>query len=109
MAGVIVRVLAIRTLGRFFTANVATAGNQPLVAVGLYQKIRHPSYLGSLVCFLGMGVALGRWVSLAVSLCPITAAFIFRIHVEEKALIRRFGDSYLSYSRRTYRLLPPIF
>jgi protein-S-isoprenylcysteine O-methyltransferase Ste14 len=35
--------------------------------------------------------------------------FIFRIHVEEKALIRRFGDSYLNYSRRTYRLLPPIF
>jgi len=34
--------------------------------------------------------------------------FLYRIAVEERMLISRFGDSYHAYRQRTWRLLPPL-
>jgi protein-S-isoprenylcysteine O-methyltransferase Ste14 len=44
--GLGVRVTAIVTLGRAFSANVATHTGQRLQRSGLYSLVRHPSYLG---------------------------------------------------------------
>jgi len=40
---------------------------------------------------------------------PITAAFLWRIHVEEQALADALGDNYRAYMRRTKRLIPFVY
>ena len=53
VSGVVIRIIAIRTLGIFFTVNLAIRNDQKLIKKGLYKFIRHPSYTGSLLSFIG--------------------------------------------------------
>jgi hypothetical protein len=41
-----------------------------------------------------------------VVLIPTTLALLYRIHVEESALLAHFGGDYAAYSRETKRLIP---
>lgn len=109
VAGLILRWVSIIQLGRFFTVNVAIAADHRLIESGPYRFVRHPSYTGALVAFLGFVLSLGNWLSVLVIMVPITAIFLYRINVEERALISALGDTYVSYSRRTKRLLPLIY
>lgn len=109
VAGLVIRWAAILSLKRSFTVDVAVAKGQAVVANGLYRWIRHPSYAGSLVSFVGFGMTLRHWTSLAVMVIPITAAFLYRIRVEEEALRAGLGEAYASYARRTKRLVPFVY
>ncbi len=107
-AGIIIRIIAIRTLGKYFTTNVATSTDQKVIDIGIYKHIRHPAYSGSLISFLGMGLALSNWLSLLIIFVPVALAFIYRIRIEEKALINTLGQPYIEYMGRTARLIPYI-
>jgi protein-S-isoprenylcysteine O-methyltransferase Ste14 len=107
--GLVVRVAAIVTLGRAFSANVATRSDQQLQRAGLYKIVRHPSYLGMEIIFLAIGLHTMDWVCLAVALVPTTLAVLRRIGVEEEALRGLFGAEYEEYSRTTKRLIPGIY
>ena len=65
VVGIAIRWYAIVYLGRFFTVNVAIAADHRLIDSGPYRFVRHPSYIGALMAFLGLGLTLGNWVSLA--------------------------------------------
>ena len=93
-AGLVFRWAAILTLRRYFTVNVAILEDHRLVRTGLYRTIRHPSYTGVLISFLGLGPALGSWAAMLVIMAPITAAFIRRITIEEQALRAAFPKEY---------------
>ncbi len=107
--GLLVRITAIYTLGRSFTANVSIHATQTLHRSGLFRYLRHPSYTGMLLIFLALGLRLQNWLSLAIVLVPPFAALLYRIHVEEAALTGAFGQQYVDYSRTTKRLVPGIY
>jgi protein-S-isoprenylcysteine O-methyltransferase len=109
VAGLAIRWYAIIYLGRFFTVNVAIASDHKLIDGGPYRYVRHPSYSGALLAFLGLGLCLGNWVSIAIIAIPILSVFLWRIHVEEAALLRGLGNQYQSYMDRTKRLIPGIY
>ena len=109
LAGIVVRWTAILTLGRFFSPNVATHTGQRILRTGVFRRVRHPSYTGVLLCFVGMGVAFENWASFCVLVLPIGAAFLYRMHVEEKALLETFGEEYAEYRKTTKRLVPGIY
>jgi protein-S-isoprenylcysteine O-methyltransferase Ste14 len=109
LAGLALRWWAILSLGRSFTVDVAIAEGQRLVERGLYRVIRHPSYSGSILSFVGFGLVLGNWASLLAVVVPITAAFLYRIGVEERALREGLGEEYARYMRRTRRLVPFLY
>lgn len=108
-AGLIVRWSAILTLRRFFNTNVAIQDGHKIVRSGPYRVIRHPSYSGLLLAFAGLGVAFGSWPSLAAVTLPITAAVLYRISVEERALVEAFGEQYIDYRATTKRLVPWVY
>lgn len=108
-AGLALRWWAIIVLGRFFTIDVQIAKDHELIERGPFRFVRHPSYTGVLLAFLGLGLSLDNWVALLVLLVPITAAFIHRMNVEEEALETALGKQYATYMRRTKRLLPGIY
>jgi protein-S-isoprenylcysteine O-methyltransferase len=107
-AGLAIRWYAIVHLGRFFTVNVAIAANHRLVDTGPYRIVRHPSYTGALMAFLGLALCLANWASLA-ALVPIFLVFRWRVHVEETALIDALGEPYRNYMKRTKRLIPGVY
>ena len=109
VAGLILRWLAIITLGRFFTVDVTIEKDHELVERGPFRVVRHPSYTGVLLTFLGLALSLRNWAALLVILIPIGAAFIHRMNVEEDALSRALGPRYAEYMKRTKRLVPFVY
>ena len=109
VAGLILRWYSIFYLGRFFTVNVAIASDHRLIDTGPYRYIRHPSYTGALMAFLGLGLCLYNWASVLALMTGTTLAFAYRIRVEEAALAQGLGEDYRSYMRRTRRLVPGLY
>lgn len=108
-AGLFLRGWAIVHLGRFFTVNVAIASDHRVVNDGPYRLVRHPSYTGSLLEFLGLAVLLGNWLAGACLFLPVLVVLLWRIGIEEKALLGSLGEPYLDYMQRTKRLIPFLF
>jgi protein-S-isoprenylcysteine O-methyltransferase Ste14 len=106
VCGTALRWYAVATLGRYFTVNVASQASQPVIDVGPYRLVRHPSYAGMLLALLGFALALGNWAGLFAMLVLPAAAFAYRIKVEEAALLSTLGEPYARYMRRTWRLIP---
>jgi protein-S-isoprenylcysteine O-methyltransferase Ste14 len=104
--GTALRWYAVATLGRYFTVDVASQASQPVIDVGPYRLVRHPSYAGMLLALFGFGLALGNWAGLFAMLVLPAAAFAYRITVEEAALLSTLGEPYARYMRRTWRLVP---
>jgi protein-S-isoprenylcysteine O-methyltransferase Ste14 len=107
--GLVIRWIAIITLNRYFTVNVAIAGDQRIIQKGIYHHIRHPSYTGSLLSFYGLGLAFSSYVSFLLIAVPVTIAFLYRVKVEEEALTVAFGEDYTAYCQQSKRFLPFIY
>lgn len=108
-AGMAFRLWAIRVLGNFFRVVVVIQEGHRVVERGPYRWLRHPSYTGILAATTGLGLALGDWASLAIMLIGPLIGLLFRIRVEERALLSALGSEYADYARRTARLLPGMF
>jgi protein-S-isoprenylcysteine O-methyltransferase Ste14 len=109
VAGLSIRWWAIVVLGRYFTTNVAVHEQQPVMQSGPYRFVRHPSYVGALLAFAGIGIVMHNWLSILVLLVPVMLALLYRIAVEERALLATLGAPYAEYCRQTKRLIPGIF
>ena len=104
--GLLLRWWSFATLGRYFTTVVKVSSDQPIVDRGPYRFVRHPSYTGLLLAFLGGGLMLGNWVATIVSVAIIASALIFRLLHEERALVQARGSAYLDYAKGRARLIP---
>ena len=67
---------------------------------GPYRYVRHPGYLGFNIGLLGVGIAVGSptltWI-IAPAFLPL---WIVYAALEERGLLRRFGQTYVRYQRR---------
>jgi protein-S-isoprenylcysteine O-methyltransferase Ste14 len=109
VAGMIFRFIAVYTLGRYFTVNVTIRTDHKIIQQGLYKYLRHPSYLGSVFSFFGNGFALNNWYGMFIVFIPVLLAFMNRMRVEEELLISNFGQEYIDYKKRTWRLIPFVY
>ena len=109
LCGVALRWYAIFTLGKYFTRDVAVAADQPVVRTGPYRLIRHPSYSGTFLTMLGVGLAMTNWASLLALFFCTVVGHLYRVHIEEEALSRTIGRSYLEYRRHTWRFIPFVY
>ncbi len=108
LLGVALRGWSIRTLGQYFTRDVAVSADQPVVTRGPYRWVRHPAYSGVLLTMLGVGLAAANWASLAALLACVFIGYSYRVRVEEAALLRALGQPYRDYMRRTRRFIPGV-
>jgi len=105
-SGIVVRQWAIAVLGRFFSLVVRVQRDQRVVDNGPYRFVRHPSYTGTMMTLLGLGLALQSWAGILVIMALFAVGFSYRIKVEEKALVSQLGQKYVSYAKRTKRIIP---
>jgi len=107
LAGMSLRWYAVQTLGPYFTTTVATRDGQPVVERGPYHFVRHPSYSGILLTLSGYCLAFTNWTAL-LAVVPGAVGLVYRIRVEERALLEALGEPYADYMRRTKRLVPHL-
>jgi protein-S-isoprenylcysteine O-methyltransferase Ste14 len=88
---------------------VAINQTHQLKTDGLYKIVRHPGYLGLIMITAGLSIGMNSLLSFIVVTIPIFLAIMYRIYVEEKVLIKEFGDRYMEYSQSTKKLLPYFF
>lgn len=72
---------------------------------GIYARIRHPRYMGSLIAILGACLLAGTrvmWILAAVWSLLTLVAIMF----EERELRARFGAAYEEYCRQVPRFVP---
>jgi protein-S-isoprenylcysteine O-methyltransferase Ste14 len=107
--GLFLRWWSIISLGTCFRTVVTIQEGQKVIDLGPYKIIRHPSYLGSLVIFTGIGIGFGNWIGLAITFLLSFIAFNMRMSVEEQVMTSSFGQEYLSYKSRTNKLIPFLY
>jgi len=107
--GIGLRAWAVIALGRNFTVYVQVRDQQPVVERGPYRLLRHPSYTGLLLVCLGIGLALGNWLALIIVVVVPTAVIVFRIRVEERALLAGIGEPYRRFMATRKRLIPWVW
>ncbi len=97
------------TLGRYFTFTVMTSADQPVITTGPYRFIRHPGYTGVVLVVVGAGLVTGNWIGLAAWSLLVVVPLLYRIHVEEHALLAALGDRYGTYAAAHKRLIPLVW
>jgi len=109
VGGLLLRGWAIATLGRWFTATVRLQAGQQVVRSGPYRLLRHPSYTGTFATLIGCGLALGTGLGASLLLLLPLPAYLYRMRVEECAMLAAFGIEYAAYQQTTRRILPWIW
>lgn len=71
-----------------------------VVDTGIYAVVRHPQYLGGIFSiFVATPLLYPHWIFVVLGI-PGAVILYWSTREEEKRLIERFGDDYLSYMRR---------
>ncbi len=109
IGGLLLRWAAIHTLGAHFTVKVSLLENHHLKTDGLYTFIRHPSYTGLLLYYLGLALLMHQLLCLAILLFIPLLSVLNRIAVEEKVLMKQFPREYPVYRAKSWRLLPFLY
>ncbi len=73
-----------------------------LITRGLYRISRHPQVFMLFIASIGICIAIGSWLVLFIVI--ISSLFLHsRDIAEEKACLKRYGDSYRAYMKRVPR------
>ena len=106
LLGVVIRQWAIAVLGRFFSFHVRVVEDHRVVDKGPYRLVRHPSYTGVLITFIGLSLAVQSLGALLVLQAVFIVSYGYRMKVEEKTLLTELGYNYVNYMKRTKRIIP---
>lgn len=89
----------------FTAATVLVEEKQTVTTTGPYALVRHPMYSAALFMMAGIPLALGSWWSLLLIL-PFIVVIIYRLHDEERLLLKKL-KGYNEYTQKVkYRLIP---
>jgi protein-S-isoprenylcysteine O-methyltransferase Ste14 len=108
LIGIYVRVVAQRTLGKYFLTDLRTLQNHRLVKHGIYKYIRHPAYLCTVLFSIGISLIFSSFYGFLVMLV-LFPSYLYRIRIEERVLLEEFGDEYREYMKNTKKILPFIY
>lgn len=79
--------------------------NSKLNTKGFNSIVRHPIYLATFVMFMGFFICFPTYSTLTAVIC-IIAYLVVGSFLEEKRLIKEFGDEYLFYKKEVPMLIP---
>jgi protein-S-isoprenylcysteine O-methyltransferase Ste14 len=97
-----------KDLGRNWSSSLEVRDHHSLCDSGVYKYIRHPMYSSIWLWVIIQALLLPNWIAGMSGLIAFGLLYILRIKKEEKMMEEEFGDDYLSYKKRTKRLIPTI-
>jgi protein-S-isoprenylcysteine O-methyltransferase Ste14 len=109
IGGALLRQHCLKMLGDHFTYDVRVSEKSQIIKRGIYKWVRHPSYTGGMLFNLGLGLALTNWNSVVFIVAGMAVMYVYRVHVEEQALLQIHRGSYREYMQHTKRFVPFLF
>ncbi len=109
LLGLGLRIWSMRVLGAYYSRTLRVADEQVIVTQGPYRVIRHPGYLGTMLVWVGSGLALANWIATVLIALLMFGVYNYRIRSEEAMLRATFGDRYRQYCQTTWKLLPFLY
>jgi protein-S-isoprenylcysteine O-methyltransferase Ste14 len=109
IGGALLRQHCLKMLGDHFTYDVRVSEKSQIIKRGIYKWVRHPSYTGGMLFNLGLGLALTNWNSIVFIVAGMVVMYVYRVHVEEQALLQIHRGSYREYMQHTKRFVPFLF
>ena len=80
-----------------------------LYTAGLFRFCRHPNYFGDLIAFSGLALIAGRWIT-GIIPAIILVGFVFvNIPMLDAHLADRYGEEFITWARRTRKLIPFVY
>jgi len=73
---------------------------------GIYNYIRHPQSLGEFPLFIAIAFIVNSWFLIILMSVYVIIYVPIMIYYEEQDLIKRFGEKYRQYQKRTGALFP---
>jgi protein-S-isoprenylcysteine O-methyltransferase Ste14 len=107
VAGLIIAMMARRTLAGNWSKAVAFKKDHELITTGLYRYVRHPIYTGVLLMILATALYIGT-LSAGIGFVTIVLGIGFKLRAEESLLTKHFPREYSAYKERTKALIPYI-
>jgi len=75
---------------------------------GIYNYIRHPQSLGEFPLFIAIAFMVNSWFLVHLMAIYIIVYVPIMIYYEEQDLIRKYGEKYQEYQKRTGAFFPKI-
>lgn len=98
-----------------FIKGMADGGKESLIPSpntkmykGIYRHIRHPQSVGEFSLHIVFGFFVNSWFMILFALIWALFYLPIMLHIEEKDLIRRFGDIYREYKKETGLIFPKL-
>jgi len=98
-----------RDLGQNWSVSLDLRERHTLVTTGVYGLVRHPMYSAFWLMALAQVLLLPNWIAGPAGLVGFGILFFGRVRREEGMMIAAFGDDYVSYMRRTARVVPWLY
>lgn len=108
LIGLFIRRVAKRALGKYYSYGLKIFQGHKLIKHGIYKNIRHPCYLAMILYSVGIPLFFSSLYGFLLML-GLIPCIIYRIRIEEKMLIEKFGNEYLEYMKKTRKLIPYIY
>lgn len=110
--GILINIIAVRHLkmARWNSAPVYGTSQEynSLITEGIYSKIRHPSYVGQIILFLGCAVLLPSPYIVTFSITYGMYIILLHVPIEESYMKKRFGTQYTQYATSVPRYIPRL-
>ncbi|KAG5716741.1 hypothetical protein E4T56_gene16188 [Termitomyces sp. T112] len=127
--GGFIRYRCYRELGRLFTFEMSLRTEHKLVTTGPYSIVRHPGYLGVVLCVFGIMIwhagsgswarecgplktTLGQGIAMIylILVTTITFGLLIRMYKEDEALSEAFSEEWADWVERVpHRLIPGLY
>ena len=97
-----------RDLGKNWSVSLEIREEHSLVTHGIYKSIRHPMYTAIWLWVICQALLLQNYIAGLSGIVGFGLLYFFRVGKEEAMMDAQFGEAYLKYKKRTYRLIPKI-
>jgi protein-S-isoprenylcysteine O-methyltransferase Ste14 len=108
LIGIVIRQVGKKTLGKYYSYGLRTLENHQLIKHGIYKYIRHPISLAAIMYSIGVPLIFLSLIGffLMVMIIPF---ILYRVEIEERMLVEKFGDEYREYMKVTKKLIPFVY
>ena len=107
LGGVVLSMMASRVISVSTVADMRTDRKAKLVTEGIYSQVRHPLYLATLLVFSAFVLIYPFPVVIVFSLSMIIYTMI-GAYLEERKLVKHYGNEYLEYKKTAGFIFPKL-
>jgi protein-S-isoprenylcysteine O-methyltransferase Ste14 len=100
------RLVAIRTLGRYWSLNLEIRGDHRLIREGVYRYMRHPAYSAIMLEVISIPLVGNAWWTMVLSVGVYIPLLLARWWREEREMIAKFGTEYEEYRQHVCAFIP---